>query len=260
MDFIEIAKKISEHNGRLYFVGGYVRDKLMEVESHDIDLCVTGLDSSTFLSLFPDAFQKGDFFPVFQIENFEFALARSETKTARGHTGFGINTQNVTIEEDLKRRDITINSIALDVLTNEFIDPFNGINDIKNKIIRATSECFTEDPLRSYRVARFATKLNDFSISAPTLSLMHKTRNELSTLSSERIFEELRKALSYNNPSKFFYILKEANILDIHFKWFTISFLFLEDCHKVRDNRYKIQGWIKKVINKKAVSYEQFKV
>ena len=149
-----MARKISACGGRLYFVGGYVRDKLMGVKSDDIDFCVTGIDSNTFLSLFSNAFQKGNFFPVFQIDNFEFALARSETKTSNGHTGFNYNTQNITIIDDLKRRDITINSIALDVLTDEIIDPFNGVKDIENKIIRATSDAFIEDPLRTYRVAR----------------------------------------------------------------------------------------------------------
>lgn len=218
MDFIEIAKKISQNDGRLYFVGGYVRDKLMGIESHDIDFCITGMNEDKFMSLFPYAFKKGKFFPVFQIEDYEFAFARSETKVSSGHNGFVMNTENISIKEDLKRRDITINSIAMDVLTNEFIDPFNGINDIKNKIIRATSNAFIEDPLRTYRVARFATKLKDFSIDNSTISLMNSTKNELSTLSAERIFEELKNSLSYNTPSRFFYILKETNILDIHFK------------------------------------------
>lgn len=218
MDFIEIAKTISKNGGRLYFVGGFVRDKLMGIESHDIDLCITGITEDKFMSLFPYAFKKGKFFPVFQIENYEFAFARSEKKISAGHNGFLINTENISIEDDLKRRDITINSIALDVITNEFIDPFNGINDIKNKIIRATSTSFIEDPLRTYRVARFATKLDDFSISDETIKLMHTTKNELLTLSAERVFEELQKALSYNSPSKFFYVLKETGILDIHFK------------------------------------------
>lgn len=213
-----MARKISENDGRLYFVGGYVRDKLMGIESHDIDFCITGMNEDKFMSLFPYAFKKGKFFPVFQIEDYEFAFARSETKVSSGHNGFIMNTENISIEEDLKRRDITINSIAIDVLTNEFVDPFNGINDIKNKIIRATSKSFVEDPLRSYRVARFATKLKDFSISNSTLSFIEETKLELHTLSSERVFEELKKSLSYDTPSKFFYVLKEANILDIHFK------------------------------------------
>lgn len=218
MDFIDIAQKIADNNGRLYFVGGYVRDKLLGIDSQDIDFCVTGITPDIFLSLFPNAFCKGKFFPVFQLENYEFALARSETKIAKGHKGFNINTKDITIQEDLGRRDITINSIALDVLSGEFIDPFNGTDDIKNQIIRATSDSFIEDPLRSYRVARFATKLKQFSIASSTLELMSSTKNELLTLSSERIFEELKKVLSYDTPSIFFYSLKNANILDVHFK------------------------------------------
>lgn len=218
MDFIEIARKISENNGRLYFVGGYVRDKLMNTRSCDIDFCVTGMTENKFISLFPYAVKKGKYFPVFQMGKYEFAFARSESKTALGHNGFITNIENVSIEEDLKRRDITINSIALDVLTNRFIDPFDGINDINNKIIRATSNYFSDDPLRSYRVARFATKLKDFSVTDFTMSLITNTKKELPTLSAERVFEELRKALNYETPSRFFYILKNANILDVHFK------------------------------------------
>lgn len=213
-----MARKISANNGRLYFVGGYVRDLLMNIKSHDIDFCVTGMTEDKFMTLFPCALKKGTFFPVFQIENYEFAFARSESKISIGHNGFLINTEHVSIEDDLKRRDITINSIALDVLSNDIIDPLGGINDINNKIIRATSKNFSEDPLRAYRVARFANKFKDFSINNHTLSLIKDTKSELSSLSSERVFEELKKALSYESPSRFFYVLKNTDILNVHFK------------------------------------------
>lgn len=136
----------------------------------------------------------------------------------KGHKEFKIETnEDITIEEDLKRRDITINSIAQDVLTKEIVDPFGGQEDLENRIIRATSQKFSEDPLRVYRVARIAAEL-DFTVSRKTLNMMNKLRDELTTLSRERIFAEFRKALSAERPSIFFRVLRHADVLDIHFK------------------------------------------
>lgn len=216
MDINEIARIISKNGGKLYYVGGYVRDFLMKKESKDIDLCIVNLTPDKFTQLFPTAFLKGAFFPVFQLENHEFAFARRETKINAGHTGFSCDIDNITIEDDLLRRDVTINSMAIDVLTNELIDPFGGKNDITNKILKATSKHFIEDPLRVYRVAQFASRFN-FNIDNETKKLMKTMKNELSTLSSERVFEELRKALKSNTPSIFFNVLKELDLLDIHF-------------------------------------------
>ena len=148
----------------------------------------------------------------------EFALARTEKKIGKGHKEFEITTnKNITIEEDLLRRDITINSIAQDVLTKEIIDPFNGQEDLKNKIIRATSTSFKEDPLRVYRVARFASELN-FKVEKLTIQMMNELKGELNSLSKERVFCEFRKALATEKPSIFFNVLKEAGVLDVHFK------------------------------------------
>ncbi len=161
---------------------------------------------------------RGKDFPVFDIDGFEFALARRERKVSNGHKGFEILTdKNISIFDDLKRRDITINSMAINVLTNELFDPFGGEEDINNKLIRATSSAFSEDPLRAYRAARFAAKLG-FEIESNTLKLMESLSNELVELSPERIFEELRKALISPKPSLFFKSLKSANILNVHFK------------------------------------------
>ena len=218
MDIIEIAKKIKERNGRLYLVGGAIRDKIIGIDNYDEDYCIVGLNENEFEKIFPEAKKYGKSFGVYGIEGKEFALARIEEKILEGHKGFNIiSNKDIEIEEDLKRRDITINSIAQDVLTGEIIDPFNGIEDIKNKIIRATSEKFIEDPLRVYRVARLASKLN-FEVEENTIKLMNSLKEELKTLSPERVFEELRKALNTDNPSKFFIILKGANVLDVHFK------------------------------------------
>ncbi len=218
LNIIEIANKIKECGGKLYLVGGAVRDELLRKEAQDKDYCVVGLNSEQFKQLFPQANIRGKAFEVFDLEGSEFAMARTETKIGKGHTEFKIETNpQITIEQDLARRDITINSIAQEVLTGKIIDPFNGINDIKNKIIRATTEAFKEDPLRVYRVARFAAQLN-FKVEKATLEQMYELKNELNTLSKERVFEELKKALNTRTPSIFFNVLKEAKVLEIHFK------------------------------------------
>lgn len=218
MDIFEIANKIKRCGGNLYLVGGAVRDKLLGKEVNDEDYCVTGISSKEFERIFPYAHTRGKFFEVYDIEGKEFAMARKEKKNGKGHKEFEIQTgQNITIEEDLKRRDITINSIAQEVLTGNLIDPFNGVKDIENKMIRATSNAFLEDPLRVYRVARFSSSLN-FEVEDNTINMMKKLKNELNTLSKERVFTEFRKALATNKPSNFFNILRRANVLDVHFK------------------------------------------
>lgn len=126
MEIIDIAKLIEKSGGRLYLVGGAVRDTLLNRPIYDEDYLVVGLDRNEFINLFPNAHVRGKAFEVFDLEGKEFALARTEKKIGRGHKSFEITTgRNITIEEDLKRRDITINAIAKDVLTNEIIDPFN---------------------------------------------------------------------------------------------------------------------------------------
>lgn len=218
MEIEQIARLIEKNGGRLYLVGGAIRDILLNRPIFDEDYCVVGLGKEEFFKLFPNANLRGESFEVFDLEGREFALARTEKKTGRGHKEFETTTsKNITIEEDLKRRDVTINSIAQDVLTKEIIDPFRGVEDIKNGIIRATSDKFLEDPLRVYRVARFASQL-DFKVDQNTIKMMNSLREEVETLSKERVFCEFRKALATNKPSEFFNVLREANVLDIHFK------------------------------------------
>ncbi len=217
MQIIEIAKKIKENGGNLYLVGGAVRDKLLKRKVNDEDYCVTGITQDKFIELFPKAHIRGIDFEVFDLGGKEFALARRERKVERGHKGFKIETKNsISIEEDLKRRDITINSMAEDVLTGKLIDPYKGKKDIEQKILRATTEKFREDPLRVYRIARFAAELG-FTIEENTIEMMKSLKSELFTLPRERIFIEFRKALASQRPSVFFESLKKANLLDIHF-------------------------------------------
>lgn len=213
-----IAKKIEQKGGRLYLVGGAVRDELIGKTTHDKDYCVTGITSREFQEMFPEAHIRGKAFEVFDINGQEFAIARTESKQGTGHKEFEINTDpKITIEQDLARRDITINAIAKDVLTGEIIDPFKGREDLKNKIIRATTEHFKEDPLRVYRVARFASQL-EFEVEEETIKQMNELKSELSSLSSERVFAELSKALNTERPSIFFDVLRKADVLDVHFK------------------------------------------
>ncbi|MDD3303619.1 MAG: polynucleotide adenylyltransferase [Clostridia bacterium] len=213
-----IARIISSNGGRLYIVGGAVRDEIMGLIPTDFDFCVTGLSEEKFKFLFPIAREIGKFFPVFYIKKHEFALARKEKKIANGHNGFEVEaTDKITILEDLKRRDFTINAIAKDVLTGVFIDPFDGANDIKQKTLRHISSAFVEDPLRVYRAARFAATL-DFKIHHETKKLMESLKEELIYLSKERIFNELQRALQSDSPSLFFHVLKDTNLLEVHFK------------------------------------------
>ena len=218
MKIEDIAKIIEQNGGRLYLVGGALRDSLLNRPIYDEDYCIVGIEKDKFIELFPEAISRGKSFEVFDLYGKEFALARTEKKTGKGHKNFEITTgKEITIKEDLKRRDITINAIAKDVLTGEMIDPFDGVKDIENKLIRAIGESFLEDPLRAYRVARFASEL-EFEVEEKTLGYMTSLRDELDTLSKERVFVEFRKALKSERPSKFFNVLKGANVLDIHFK------------------------------------------
>lgn len=216
---LEIAQKIKQAGGTLYLVGGAIRNRLLSIPVTDKDYCVTGLTKEKFQTLFPEAKIQGKDFPVFILNQTEIALARKERKIGKGHKEFEFLTNpNITIEEDLARRDLTINSIAQDVLTGEIIDPFHGKEDIEKRILRKTTDAFAEDPLRVYRVARFmATLGNDFSVKVDTLKAMHQLKGELLTLSKERVFTEFKKALASSKPSLFFETLKQANVLEVHF-------------------------------------------
>lgn len=218
MTIIEIANKIKQAGGTLYSVGGAVRDRILGKTSKDEDYCVTGITKEEFMGIFPEAKYRGKAFGVFVLENKEFAMARTEEKIGVGHKEFKVKTnKEIKIEEDLKRRDITINAIAEDVLVGQIIDPYNGKQDIKNKKIRAVSNAFCEDPLRVYRACRFAAEL-EFEVEENTLEIMYSLRDELLALSKERVFEELRKALKADKPSIFFETLKKAKVLEVHFK------------------------------------------
>ena len=221
MTELEFAEKIFLSDGTAYLVGGAVRDKLRGVIAHDKDYCVTGLTESKFDKIFPDALRFGKSFPVYSIEidgkHCEVALARTEKKSGKGYRGFKVNFEpTVTIEQDLFRRDTTINAMAVALLTGELIDPFNGRADVINKKIRAVSEHFTDDPVRALRAARQAAQF-DFEICDETFTAMSYCAFELKDEAGERIFAELENALMTDKPSKFFRSLERAGLLGVTF-------------------------------------------
>ena len=202
---------------KVFLVGGAVRDSLLKMPFYEKDWVVVGATKEELIE--KGYKQVGKDFPVFLHPETkeEYALARKERKTGSGHKAFSFEfDKNISLEEDLERRDITINAIAQD---NEgsFIDPFNGQEDLKNKIIRRVSDAFKEDPLRVLRVARFAAKLNGrgFKIDEDTMIEIQKITDsgELTTLSRERIWMETHKALTTDNPEVYFKLIEECGAL-----------------------------------------------
>lgn len=197
---------------KIYKVGGAVRDELLGLEPTDNDWVVVGSTPKEMLSM--GYKQVGKDFPVFLHPETkeEYALARKERSTGPGHTAFNFSySPNVTLEEDLSRRDITINAIAMDHSGN-LIDPFNGKDDIDNKIIRHVSDAFVEDPLRVLRVARFYSKLEPlgFNISKSTKELLIQLIPSIIHLPGERIWQETEKVLKNSNPVQYFELLYET--------------------------------------------------
>jgi len=202
-----------------YLVGGAVRDKLLKRNSYDHDYVVVGSTVTEMLAL--GFTQVGKDFPVFLHPKTkdEYALARTEKKVNAGYTGFTCDaSEHVTIEDDLLRRDLTVNAMALKA-NGEIIDPYNGQKDIENRILRHVSQAFTEDPLRVLRVARFAARYHSygFTIANDTLALMTQISQsgELEALSSERVFTELNKSLLEDNPQVFFETLRACGALSV---------------------------------------------
>jgi tRNA nucleotidyltransferase (CCA-adding enzyme) len=217
----DFANKIKMKGGVAYKVGGAVRDKYIGKPPKDNDYMVVGITLADFYDLFPDAEHVGKSFPVFlmKIEGnpCEIAFARKEKKVSAGYKGFNvIADETVTLHEDLIRRDTTMNALAFNLLTGDTIDLFNGVDDINNKLIRAVSDAFVEDPVRSLRVARQAAQFG-FDVSQDTIEKMKLTKEELQQEPTERFFEEMLKALHTKKPSMFFEILNQADLLDVTF-------------------------------------------
>lgn len=206
---------------KTYLVGGAVRDRLLDYPVKEQDWLVVGATTETMLA---QGFRPvGKDFPVFlhPVTHEEYALARTERKTAPGYKGFEVYAAaDVTLEEDLLRRDLTINAMAIDA-AGELIDPYLGRQDIKNRILRHVSPAFSEDPVRILRVARFAARYAQlgFSIAAETRQLMSDMvkAGEANYLVAERVWAELHKALQEASPAVFFRVLRECGALAVIF-------------------------------------------
>jgi tRNA nucleotidyltransferase (CCA-adding enzyme) len=192
---------------QVYLVGGAVRDELLGLNVKDRDWVVVGATPEAMLEA--GYRPVGSDFPVFlhPETHEEYALARTERKTGRGYKGFTFHTDpNVTLDEDLLRRDLTINSMAKSQ-DGVIIDPFNGQTDLKNRVLRHVSDAFLEDPLRVLRVARFQARFAHlgFHIAPETVELMQSisTSGELNHLTAERVWQEFERALNTKTPSQF---------------------------------------------------------
>lgn len=212
------VEKINAYGGKVYIVGGWVRDRLRKVPSHDKDYVIIGLEENVFCTLFPNTLKIGKSFPVYLLEidkiRSEVAFGRREEKTGTGYKGFSVSYHpDVNIEDDLYRRDTTMNSIAFCLQSNTIIDPYRGIKDIQQQIIKANSKQFAEDPIRALRAARQAAETG-FRIETETLLFMRQCKIELQEEPRERVLLELTKALKVPKPSMFFRYLQQAGLLE----------------------------------------------
>lgn len=220
---------------QVYIVGGAVRDKLLKRAYTDKDFVVVGATPEQMLQA--GFIQVGDDFPVFLHPKTkeEYALARTERKSGKGYKGFEVYASpEVTIEEDLLRRDLTINAMAIEVkglmddtpITGEVVDPYNGQQDIKDKVLRHVSEAFSEDPLRVLRIARFYGRFYDpkleqdknehnFIVAPETITLIGQINDsdELKHLTAERVWQETSRALLQNSPQAYIDCLMKVGSL-----------------------------------------------
>ncbi|GAB2456588.1 multifunctional CCA addition/repair protein [Comamonas humi] len=206
---------------QIYLVGGAVRDQLLGRPVHDHDWVVVGatpeqMSAQGFMPVGKD-------FPVFLHPETreEYALARTERKSGRGYHGFVVHTApDVTLEEDLARRDLTINAIAAPAdwtSASELFDPYNGQQDLQHKVLRHVTDAFREDPVRILRLARFAARFHDFAVAPETLALMRAmvADGEADHLVPERVWQELARGLMEPRPSRMFEVLRECGALAV---------------------------------------------
>lgn len=204
---------------QIYLVGGAVRDRLLGFPVEERDWVVVG---ATPVEMIAQGFQPvGKEFPVFlhPETHEEYALARTERKIGKGYKGFIFYADpSVTLEQDLKRRDLTINAIAEDA-DGRCIDPFSGQDDLHKKLFRHVSDAFQEDPVRILRVARLATKLIDFHVHPKTQQLMRNMVNagEVDALVAERVWQEFQRALANPASARFFTVLHQCGALETLF-------------------------------------------
>lgn len=206
---------------KTYLVGGAVRDSILGQQAVDRDWVVVG---ATVEQMIESGFQQvGSDFPVFlhPTTKEEYALARTERKSGKGYTGFDcVSDPSVTLKQDLLRRDLTINAMALDE-QDQLVDPYGGQNDLQARKLRHVSLAFAEDPLRVLRVARFAARYHQygFSVAKETMSLMTQMveQGEVEHLTAERVWKETSRALLEKNPEVYFETLRECGALKVWF-------------------------------------------
>lgn len=221
-----LLKTIEEHHGQGILVGGCVRDHLLGHPSKDIDVEVYGLDKETLEDILSTEFSLvpvGKSFGIFKVTitlgkeraTIDVAMPRSENKLGQGHKGFVINTQpNMSFVDAAKRRDFTINAMGIDLATNQLLDPHGGLKDLHARRLRHVSDAFSEDPLRVLRAAQFCARF-DLTMDEKTVDLCKSLRDELVTLSKERIYEEFKKLLLAPQPSIGLAILRSVDALVI---------------------------------------------
>jgi tRNA nucleotidyltransferase (CCA-adding enzyme) len=208
---------------KIYAVGGAIRDTLMGLPVHDIDYVVVGSSVDEMLA---QGFRPvGKDFPVFlhPSTQAEYALARTERKTGKGYKGFMFHADpSVTLEQDLERRDLTINAMAQEVREDgqwvgPILDPFNGQQDLAARVFRHVSDAFAEDPLRLLRIARFAARFPNFIVASETMAALQAIvrSDELAALSPERIWQELAKGLTARNPMHMFQVLLDSGAANV---------------------------------------------
>lgn len=204
---------------QIYMVGGAVRDRLLGLPVQDQDWVVVGATPEQMAA--QGFVPVGKDFPVFlhPATHEEYALARTERKSGRGYRGFTVFADaSVTLEEDLARRDLTINAMAAHGDTGrELIDPFGGQRDLEDKVLRHVTEAFREDPVRILRLARFAARFHDFSIATETMALMRDMvqDGEADHLVPERVWQELSRGLMEQHPERMFEVLRECGALSV---------------------------------------------
>ena len=205
---IEDKRPVNTDGLKVYLVGGAVRDRIMGIDPKDLDYVVVGSTSEEMISR--GFTQVGADFPVFlDHKGDEYALARTERKSGVGYKGFETDfSPDTTLDDDLSRRDLTVNAMAQDPSTGEIFDPYGGQEDIKSRSLRHVSDAFAEDPLRVLRAARFAARF-DFEIDPNTQKLMKQLvdSGELNHLTAERVWKEVSRAVMEKNPENFFQVL-----------------------------------------------------
>jgi tRNA nucleotidyltransferase/poly(A) polymerase len=217
---VEVSDRLKKINPniKVFSVGGSVRDEIMGIDPKDTDYVVVGATPEDMEAAGLN--RVGADFPVFlDKDGNEYALARTERKSGKGYKGFDVNFDpSTSIEDDLFRRDFTMNAITKDFISGEIFDPFKGKEDIKKKVIRHVSDAFAEDPLRVLRAARFAARFN-FSIAPETMKFMKQLVDdgELDYLTAERVWKEVSRAMMEKHPHKFFEVLSDCSALETVF-------------------------------------------